>query len=47
MDEVIILSYWILNYGLFYFGFNFDLFKVTMVSGFVHASVISCLSCIN
>ena len=47
MDEVIILSYWILNYGLFYFGFNFDLFKVTMVSGFVHASVVSCLSCIS
>lgn len=47
MDEVIILSYWILNYGLFYFGFNFDLFKLTMVSGFVHASVVSCLSCIS
>lgn len=47
MDEVIILSYWILNYGLFYFGFNLDLYKLTMVSGFVHASVVTLLSCLS
>lgn len=47
MEDVIILSYWVLNYGLFYFGFNLDLFKLTMISGFVHASVVSCLSCIS
>ena len=47
MDGVIILSYWILNYGLFYFGFNLDLYKLTMVSGFVHASVVTLLSCLS